>query len=108
MYYLAPIEGETVLQKKTGLDAFAHESELSEALESKGIEAIAVGGLLTNCCVESTIRHGYELGYTQVVVRDCTAALDEISYSNSLGADGSLNFFSTPMTKDEFLEKVVV
>ncbi len=52
---LAPHDGDIVIEGKRGLDAFAS-TNLDFILRSKGITTIALGGFLTNCCVESTMR----------------------------------------------------
>ena len=59
---LTPAEGDIVIEGKRGLDTFASTS-LDFILRSKGITTIVLGGFLTNCCVESTMRSGYENGY---------------------------------------------
>ena len=59
---LAPAPGDIVVEGKRGLDTFAS-TNLDFMLRSKGITTIALGGFLTNCCVESTMRSGYENGY---------------------------------------------
>ena len=58
---LAPPSGDIVVEGKRGLDTFAS-TNLDFILRSKGITTIALGGFLTNCCVESTMRSGYENG----------------------------------------------
>lgn len=61
-----------VLTPKRGLCAFGS-TDLAAVLKQDGIETVAVCGLLTNICVESTARTAYDLGYKVVVLRDCTA-----------------------------------
>jgi nicotinamidase-related amidase len=58
------------------LDGFAT-TNLDFILRSRGISTIALGGFLTNCCVESTMRTGYEKGYNVVTLKDCTATVSE-------------------------------
>ena len=50
---LTPADGDIVIEGKRGLDTFAS-TNLDFILRSKGITTIALGGFLTNCCVEST------------------------------------------------------
>ena len=52
---MAPKEGDVVVKGKKGLDAFPN-TDLEEILVKKGIDTVALGGFLTNCCVESTMR----------------------------------------------------
>src|SRR2546422_770628 len=70
---LAPAEGDIVIEGKRGLDTFAS-TNLDFILRSKGITTLVLGGFLTNCCVESTMRTGYEHGCKVITLSDCVAA----------------------------------
>lgn len=58
---LTPQSGDIVIEGKRGLDAFPS-TNLDFILRSKGIQTVVLGGFLTNCCVESTMRSAYERG----------------------------------------------
>ena len=58
---LKPQPGDIVVEGKRGLCGFAS-TNLDFILRSRGIETIALGGFLTNCCVESTMRTGVRKG----------------------------------------------
>jgi nicotinamidase-related amidase len=96
---LAPQEGDIVVEGKRGLDTFAT-TNLDFILRARGITTIALGGFLTNCCVESTMRTGYEKGYKVITLSDCVAATSEEEHSNALKFDYPM--FSEPMTAEEF------
>lgn len=51
-------------------------TELDLQLRRRGIDTIVVAGIATNMGVESTVRHGWELGYNVVVAEDATSGLD--------------------------------
>ena len=51
--------GDIIINGKRGLDAFPG-TDLEEQLVSNGIKTVVLGGLLTNCCVESTMRTAFE------------------------------------------------
>ena len=70
---LTPAAGDILIEGKRGLDTFAS-TNLDFILRSKGIDTIILAGFLTNCCVESTMRSGYENGYRVITLTDCTAA----------------------------------
>ena len=53
---MSPKEGDLVVKGKKGLDAFPN-TDLEEILVKKGVDTVALGGFLTNCCVESTMRY---------------------------------------------------
>jgi nicotinamidase-related amidase len=97
---LTPQAGDIVIEGKRGLDTFAS-TNLDFILRSKGIKTIVLGGFLTNCCVESTMRTGYENGYEVITLSDCVAATSPEEHENALRFDFPM--FSKPMTSAEFL-----
>src|ERR1700733_11079845 len=100
---LAPQEGDIVVEGKRGLDTFAS-TNLDFILRSKGITTIALGGFLTNCCVESTMRTGYEHGYQVITLNDCVAATSVEEHDNALAYDYPM--FSEPMSSSEFIDEL--
>jgi nicotinamidase-related amidase len=96
---MAPQEGDIVLEGKRGLDAFAS-TNLDFILRSKGIQTVALGGFLTNCCVESTMRSAYERGFEVVTLTDCVGATSQEEHANAITYDYPM--FSKPMTAAEF------
>jgi nicotinamidase-related amidase len=100
---MAPAEGDIVIEGKRGLDTFAS-TNLDFILRSKGIRTIVLGGFLTNCCVESTMRSGYENGYKVITLNDCTAATSHEEHDNALAYDFPM--FSEPMSSDEFIAQL--
>jgi nicotinamidase-related amidase len=92
---LAPQDGDIVIEGKRGLDTFAS-TNLDFILRSKGITTIVLGGFLTNCCVESTMRTGYENGYQVITLTDCTAATSVAEHENAISYDYPM--FSKPMS----------
>ena len=83
---LAPQEGDVVVEGKRGLDTFAT-TNLDFILRARGITTIALGGFLTNCCVESTMRTGYEKGYQVITLSDCVAATSADEHENAIRFD---------------------
>ena len=71
---IPPAPEDIVIEGKRGLDTFAS-TNLDFILRSRGIKTLAVAGFLTNCCVESTARTGYEKGFRIVALADCTATV---------------------------------
>jgi nicotinamidase-related amidase len=91
---LAPEEGDIVIEGKRGLDTFAS-TNLDFILRSKGITTVIIGGFLTNCCVESTMRSAYENGYRVITLTDCTAATSPEEHDNAIAYDFPM--FSLPV-----------
>src|ERR1044072_2335842 len=97
---LAPAEGDIVIEGKRGLDTFAS-TNLDFILRSKGITTIVIGGFLTNCFVESTMRTGYEHGYLVLTLTDCMAATSLEQHDNAITYDFPM--FSRPTMSGDFI-----
>jgi ureidoacrylate peracid hydrolase len=100
---LKPEPQDIIIEGKRGLDGFAS-TNLDFVLRSRGITNIALGGFLTNCCVESTMRTGYEKGYNVVTLKDCTAALSE--EEQHAAVEKNYPMFSRPMDHNEFIAEL--
>lgn len=97
---LAPVEGDIIVEGKRGLDTFAS-TNLDFILRSKGIKTLVLGGFLTNCCVESTMRTGYEHGFDVVTLVDCVAGTSTEEHDNAIKYDFPM--FSKPMPSSELI-----
>jgi len=98
---MKPEADDVVVLGKRGLDAFPG-TELEEKLKEHGIEHVVLGGFLTNCCVESTMRTAYEKGYDVITLSDCTACSSLTAQEAAAGPDGTFGMFSTQKTAEEF------
>jgi nicotinamidase-related amidase len=98
---LTPAAGDIVIEGKRGLDTFAS-TNLDFILRSKGIETVILGGFLTNCCVESTMRSAYENGYRVITLTDCTAATSPEEHDNAIAYDFPM--FSIPVESARVVE----
>lgn len=95
---LTPQKGDIVIEGKRGLDTFAS-TNLDFILRSKGIKTLVLGGFLTNCCVESTMRTAYEHGFEVVTLTDCVAGASSAEHENAIKYDFPM--FSKPMTSKD-------
>jgi nicotinamidase-related amidase len=95
---MTPQGDDIVVEGKRGLDTFAT-TNLDFILRSRDIETVILGGFLTNCCVESTMRTAYEKGYDVITLTDCTAATSAEEQTSATAQDYPM--FSQPMTSDE-------
>lgn len=98
-----PAAGDLVVAGKLGLCAF-HSTNLDFLLRQKGVKNVVLGGLLTNCCIESTMRNAYERGYDVYTLKDCTAATSVDAHEACFEHDFSL--FSTPTNSAEVMAAV--
>jgi ureidoacrylate peracid hydrolase len=97
---MRPREGDLVVEGKRGLCAFAS-TNLDFILRGRGVENVVLGGFLTNCCVESSMRTAYEKGFNVFTLTDCVAATSEEEHRVAIEKDYPM--FSHPVEHNEFL-----
>jgi ureidoacrylate peracid hydrolase len=102
---LSPGPEDIIIEGKRGLDTFAS-TNLDFILRSRGIKTLVVAGFLTNCCVESTARTGYEKGFSIVALSDCAATLSEEEQRFTF--EKNLPMFARILTHTEFLSDLVL
>jgi ureidoacrylate peracid hydrolase len=100
---LSPGSADIIIEGKRGLDTFASPN-LDFILRSRGIKTLVVAGFLTNCCVESTARTGYEKGFSIVALSDCAATLSEKEQSFTF--EKNLPMFARILTHMQFLSEL--
>jgi ureidoacrylate peracid hydrolase len=100
---LTPQKGDLIVEGKRGLCGF-ESTNLEFILRSHGITDVALGGFLTNCCVESTMRVAYEKGYNVVTLTDCTAALSQEEQDHACAKNFPM--FSRPLTHTQWLDEL--
>jgi len=93
-------DSDIVIEGKSTTCAF-ETTDLKKVLNERGIKTIALGGLLTNVCIESTMRTAYDLGYEVYTLTDCSATLSEKSQKNAIEIDWPM--FSKPVNHTEFV-----
>ncbi len=71
---IAPVEGERVTVK-TRTSAF-YETGLDLTLRAAGIDALAICGMQTEYCVDTTVRSAFERGYRVTVACDAHTTCD--------------------------------
>jgi ureidoacrylate peracid hydrolase len=98
-----PQSGDIVVEGKRGLDVFAT-TNLNFILRSKGITTLAIAGFMTNVCVESTMRTGYENGYEVITLTDCVATASIEAQENAIAFDYPM--YSKPTTAAEFIAQL--
>jgi nicotinamidase-related amidase len=97
---MKPAEGDLVCKGKSGLCGFAS-TNLDFLLRQNGCKNVVLGGFLTNCCVESTMRTAYELGYQVYTLKDCCAATSVAAHDGTF--EHNFGMFSIPTTSAEIM-----
>ncbi len=59
-------------------------TDLDLILRSKGIETLLLSGVVTNVCVETTARDGFNLDYNVILVEDCCGAYVPEEHASTL------------------------
>ncbi|HCA10080.1 cysteine hydrolase family protein [Chryseobacterium sp.] len=54
------------------------ETDLSEYLQKKGIKHLVITGMMTDVCVDSTVRAAFDLGFKNTVIGNATATRDRV------------------------------
>ena len=93
-------DDDPVLDGKHSTCAFAT-TDLEDVLDRRGIKTIALAGLLSNVCIESTMRTAYDSGFEVIALTDCAAALSPEQHDRAVETDWPLH--SKPMTSTDFL-----
>lgn len=98
-----PVEGEPVVRGRVGASAFVG-SDLQEILEELGINTIYLAGYATHVCIESTMRHGHDLAYDVIVLRDACAAFND--EQDAYFDEHVLHHFAHAKSVEAFVAKV--
>jgi nicotinamidase-related amidase len=67
---LAPVDDELLIVKP-GKGAF-YATDLDQQLKARGITHLAIGGVTTEVCVQTTMREANDRGYECLLLEDCT------------------------------------
>lgn len=100
---MKPSEGDLVVKGKNGLCGFKS-TNLDFVLRQHQIKNVILGGFLTNCCVESTMRTAYENGYKVYTLKDCCAATSMAAQEAAI--EHNFGMFSIPATSEEVIAAV--
>ena len=93
-----PREGEFVVYGRTGGSGFAG-SNLDAYLKANRIHSLLIAGFALHVCVESTLRHGHDLGYDCWVVKDATAAFTSAQRDHVI--DHVVHHYGESVTTDD-------
>ncbi len=93
-------DSDIVVNGKSTTCAFAT-TDLDSVLNKHGIATVALGGLLTNICIESTMRTAYDKGYEVYTLTDCAATIGDEQQRAAIEHDWPM--FSKPVSHGEFL-----
>lgn len=97
---LAPVNADYIIDKNRPSAFFA--TGLEPVLKGLAISDLAVCGVTTNCCVETTVRDASQRDYRTFVVEDAVAEYEDDRHAVALKSMGML--FAKLVTVDEVLK----
>jgi len=71
---VAPQEGETIITKHFP-NSF-RDTQLKQHLESLGVSRLVIAGMMTQMCVDTTVRAAFDLGFNCLLAHDACATRD--------------------------------
>lgn len=96
-------DSDIVVDNKNTTCAFAT-TDLDKILGEHSITNVVLGGLLTNICIETTMRTAYDKGYKVYALTDCSATVN--SEQQEASVKNNWPMFSMPLTHDAFLNQL--
>jgi nicotinamidase-related amidase len=90
-FRLQPESSDLVVTKHT-FSGF-HDTDLHQRLQARGVRTLVMTGVATNVCVDSTLRHGFFLGYNIVLAQDCVGSGNQAGHEGTV-ATVRVNFGS--------------
>ncbi|WP_312285833.1 cysteine hydrolase family protein [Chryseobacterium gleum] len=112
--WVLPKENEKIITKHFP-NSF-RETDLLNYLQSKKIKSLVITGMMTDVCVESTIRAAFDFGFSNTVIGDATATrnrelngevikAEEVQRSFLAGISALGNLYARVINAKEFLSK---
>jgi nicotinamidase-related amidase len=101
---LRPQEGDIIASQHRLWNSFRN-TDLDAKLRARGIQKVALAGLTSHKCVESTGRHAFEEGYHVTFLHDATAEFNRGEHAAALTYSFPL-IGHADLSVDEFLAKL--
>lgn len=73
---LAPHPEDYIVTKYNTMDGF-HNTDLEQILKGLKCDTLIFAGVVTNFCLETTVRSAFNRGYNTIVLSDCVATMNE-------------------------------
>ncbi len=95
---LEPDKNDVVIEKKW-YSGFV-DTKLAGILKNLKADTIIFAGVSTDICVQNNVAYAYFSGYNTIVLKDCTASIEEEAHEYALGYMKNI-YGSKIMTSDE-------
>lgn len=94
---IEPIEGEKVIIKH--IPNSFRDTELHQYLQSQNVEELVITGMMTQHCVDTTVRAAYDLGYSNILLHDCCATRDLAFNGETIAANIVQSVFMAALSR---------
>lgn len=98
---LAPFAGDLVVEKPRQSAFFR--TTFADDLAARGIDTLAVAGVTTNCCVDTTVRDAFMRDLDVVVLSDAVAAFGAERHLHDSTLENLALFFGIVVGSDDYL-----
>lgn len=106
LYHALDVQAGDIVATKHRFSAFIPgHSDLPDLLAARGIENVAIVGMLTNMCCETSARDAMMLDFKVVMISDANAA--RYAEDHAIGFSTVFQSFGDVMTADEFLRDLL-
>lgn len=95
-------EGDTIVEKNK--DSGFYETDLDERLKELGVDTVAITGMQTQICVQTTAADGFFRGYNVIVPSDAVVSAREEDQARAL--EWLRSYCATIMTTEELVAAV--
>jgi ureidoacrylate peracid hydrolase len=99
-----PEPGDIVVEKPR--QSGFYRTDLEAQLRYRGVSTIAVAGVTTNCCVDTTVRDAYMRDFDVLVLSDAVAAFGAERHLHDATLENLALFFGVVAPSDDFLAAI--
>lgn len=107
MYADMDVQPEDIFSEKQRFSAFiTQHSDLHDKLQAQGIKNVAITGILTNFCCETSARDAMMLDYHVAMISDANAS--RFNEDHNIGFTTVYQSFGDVVTVDEMLDEILI
>ncbi len=93
---IAPLSGEKIFYKTVN-SSFGNK-DLCKYLEEMEEETVIISGLMTNFCIDATVKSAFDRGYKVIIPKGCNSTSD----NDYMDAESTYKYYNEMMWPDRF------
>ena len=95
---IAPLQGEKIFTKTVN-SSFSN-IELCKYLEDKKEDTVVIAGLMTNFCIDATVKSAFDRGYRVIIPKGCNSTSD----NDYMNAETTYKYYNDMMWPGRFAQ----